>query len=219
MSRFTIPVNDSGIKEVPLVLAAPAAALIVKAFGYHNVKVITSDQVTDHSPITGQPIFMPLQLDPVTYLDDMGSKVSLSGMYMPLVLCEFHLHKHIKRTIPSGRRKRGGVNELTNPGAWDVNIKGCFLSGMPSKMPIIPVDGAAADGAFPADALKLFAQYAACTEAVGVTHDLFKYLGIEYIAIEEVDIKPKAGFQNMLFFEIKAFEDTAPSIQLNLDKQ
>ena len=216
-NKIIIPVTQpSGPTPPALVIPSPPPGELAAAFGYKNVGVISSGQVTDVSNITGLPIFMSLQLDPVTYLDDNGSKVSLNGMYIPIVIAHFHLHKNLKRTIPSGRRKRGGVNELTNPGAWDIKFEGSFLSGMEADGSGRVLDGGG--NTFPKEAIKLFAQYCACTEAVGITHDLCKWLGIQFIAIDDIKIDPKPRFENQIFFEITGYEDIPLQLQINQDQ-
>jgi hypothetical protein len=173
-----------------------------KEYGYGNVKVLEANEVTDKSKATGHPIFMPLQLDPVTYTDTDGGTVSLPGLYIPCAILEFTLAKNIVKTQVASARFRGTVKEHVSIGDWQVSIKGILIGN---------------DALYPEKEVETLYQYFKCPVAVPVTHEICTILNIYYLVFEEPAFSNKQGFENLQPFSISAVSDDAPVINLNAE--
>jgi len=124
---------------------------------------------------------------------------NLSGLYIPIAICEFNLQKLIVKTEITGTKIRGSVKELINIGEYDMTIKGCFIS---------------TDNKYPAAEVQALDGYMKANKPIQVVHQLCTLLEIDRIVIEKGGLIAKPGFQNVQFFEINCCEDTPLELQL-----
>lgn len=200
---YTIPLAKAITDRYPYILPVEAAA-IADGMGYKNVKVITADQVTDKSSITGAPVFMPLNFSAINYIDDQGGNTNVTGLYMPIAVISFTIAKELKETGIAGSKKRGQVTELINIGWYEMTINGCFISK---------------DRTYPADSVSQFDKYMKANIAIPATHKKFTILGINQLVIRHGALLPKPGFTNMQLFEITAKEDIPLELKISNETQ
>ena len=191
MAVYKLPLAQLITNQYPYILPVEADA-IADNLGYKNVQVITSDQVADKSQITGNPIFMPLNFGGIAYTNDQNTVVNKARLYMPIAIVTPTFRKLIKETPIAGSKKRGEVTELINPGWYEINIAGCFIT---------------ADRKYPEAEVAALDGYLKAPVAIPVTHKLFTILGITQIVIRGGGFVSKPGFTNMQHFELSCKED------------
>lgn len=145
------------------------------------------------------PIFQPITFRGGSY-KQLGTgaqqgqvvQADYAGWQLPATAtAEFKRGKHITKTSPNGAS--GSVKELWAFGDWDITIRGLLLDGQP--------------GFFPAGQLRELLGWEKVADAIEVVGEMFGYLGIKRLVIEDFNLGKVAGMPNVIPFQLQCSSD------------
>ncbi len=153
----------------------------------------------DELSYLGTPIFQPITFLGGVY-KQLGTgaqqgqvvRASYNGWTLPATAtAEFKRGKQITKTSPNGAS--GSVKELWAFGDWDITIRGLLLDGQP--------------GFFPAGQLRALLSWEKVADSIEVDGEMFGYLGIKRLVIEDFNLGKVAGMPNAIPFQMQCVSD------------
>ena len=147
----------------------------------------------------GTPIFQPINFLGGVYQvlgngAQQGQVVdeSYAGWQLPATAtAEFRRNKVITKSRPS--TANGSTKELWAFEDWDITIRGLILDAQPNF--------------FPEGQLRQMLRWEKITDGIDVAGDMFTYLGIKRLVIENFNIGRVAGQPNVIPFQMSCVSD------------
>lgn len=174
--------------------------------GYDNIEVKEADDVREYSAY-GTPIFMPIQIEDVSYKKD-GVLHKINGIKLLCAVMEISNTRNIVKTDIQGRD--GSVKEFINNGDYQISIKAILSNdvytpdgSMPSK----------ANNKYPIDAVAHLNSICLAPCSIGVTNSLLYELGIYDLVIEDFSFSATQGKENIQAFQLNCLSDTTFILQ------
>jgi hypothetical protein len=163
--------------------------------GIKAVHLVQGEEFSDY----GTPIFQP-----VTFLGgvyqvlgtgaEQGQVVddNYVGWRLPATtLAEFKRSKEITKSRPS--TANGTTKELWAFSDWNITIRGLILDSQPNY--------------FPEGQLRQLLRWERVVDAIDVSGDMFTYLGIRRLVIEDLSLGRVAGSPNVIPFQMQCVSD------------
>lgn len=153
---------------------------------------ITKSEVMSY---LGTPVFMP-----VRFLEGKYKKlnygrvqtVSSEEWQLPYTtLVDFNRKKIIAKTQVNGYY--GEVKEMYGFGDWDIKIRGFLINNNPFK--------------FPEEELRRLLEFENLTDAISVEGDMFNWLSIYKLVIEDIQLPRIEGMPNVQPFQLSCVSD------------
>lgn len=181
--------------KVPQPAAASEPEPVLNFTGIAPVVVVQGDERS----YLGTPIFQPITFLGGVY-NQLGTgaqqgqvlQASYNGWQLPATAtAEFKRGKSITKTSPNGAA--GSTKELWAFHDWDITIRGLILDGQPNF--------------FPAGLLRQLLSWEKVADAIEVSGEMFGYLGIKRLVIEECNLGKVAGMPNVVPFQLQCVSD------------
>jgi hypothetical protein len=163
--------------------------------GIKAVHLVQGEEFSDY----GTPIFQP-----VTFLGgvyqvlgtgaEQGQVVddNYVGWRLPATtLAEFKRSKEITKSRPS--TANGTTKESVSLSDWNITIRGLILDSQPNY--------------FPEGQLRQLLRWERVADSIDVAGDMFTYLGIRRLVIEDLSIGRVAGSPNVIPFQMQCVSD------------
>lgn len=165
----------------------PAGNLINIANPIELGKEIIGDLKRVRGLQLGIPQFMPLSIEGIIL--DIEPLITLSAS------------KKIIRTPINGGKKRGTVKELFARDDWRIRIQGFVESG---------------DQEYPIEEIQDIRGFYEANKTVAIDNEILRALGIQYMAIERLNLPEMTGVRNMQAFQLSGYSDDYPERELDL---
>lgn len=172
---------------------APKAQLDYR--GIEGKVIVQGDELS----YLGTPIFQPITFLGGVY-KQLGTgaqqgqvvQATYAGWTLPATAtAEFKRGKEITKTSPNGAS--GSTKELWAFSDWDITIRGLLLDGQP--------------GFFPAGQLREMLGWEKVADSIEVSGEMFGFLGIKRLVIEDFNLGKVAGMPNVIPFQMQCVSD------------
>lgn len=152
--------------------------------------------------VLGAPVFMPVIVPEFTYAarDSAGRQVTKTFArfaFPATTLVDISMSKNIALTPIQGRA--GTVKELISNGDYTVRLRG-FVVGAEL---------------YPREGVQRLIELANVPAAFRVENDLFHWLGINNLVVQDFDLSAVEGYENTQAFELRCLSDDTVSVQLS----
>lgn len=163
--------------------------------GIKTQLIIQGDEFSDY----GTPIFQPITfLGGVYQVLGTGTAAGqvvddeYAGWRLPATAtAEFKRSKEITKSKPS--TANGTTKELWAFSDWSITIRGLILDSQPNY--------------FPEGQLRQLLRWERIVDAIDVAGDMFTYLGIHRLVIEDLSVGRVAGSPNVIPFQMQCVSD------------
>jgi len=152
--------------------------------------------------IIGTPVFMPVIVPQFTYAarDSAGRQVTKTFArfaFPAATLVDISMSKNIVTTPIQGRA--GTVKELISNGDYVVRLRGLAVGAEQ----------------YPREGVQRLIELASVPAAFRVENDLFHWLGINDLVVQDFDLSAAEGYENTQAFELRCLSDDTVSVQLS----
>ncbi len=151
--------------------------------------------------IMGTPVFMPLIVPEFTYpvRDNQGNTTTkkFSRFAFPAAtLVDITMSKNIVKTAVQGRD--GTVKELISNGDYIIRIRGIIVG----------------KELFPKEGVQRLIELARVAAAFRVENDIFQWLGINSLVVEEFSLQPIEGHENSQAYTLDCVSDDTVTLRV-----